>query len=720
MIQPRLKSSNKLFAVNIRVLLSLMLAFVLALVGMAPPVQAQEGNPDPPANNETPRKMWDPGTPIGLGHDANGSPISTIKVTLNSGSFTVQDTYIATSPGGTVSMSVSNPVADIDHWQQGEQHGYEPDVIDPPSGGTSGNYLWRCASGLFVPINSQTVSSYSTAWQAPTTPGIYTLELQIEDKPLPVGDNEDGSRDDGAPNIKIYIAVTSINASMKALQVKPATATTPEVIFEKPAGQPYGGFCDAALEVALGPALRYAWPEPVYDPAIGAYRGPMRVRVEEKEGHAADPSAVEKIWDPIGQNTRWEKRTDAVGDVWQYPDGQNYYPGGLSSTPFSTDQPERWRTRWRWNTAAVPTRGSVDRLWRHNGLHTLSLVRPDDLSQPLSTSRSSWSQSAKVVFPNGHTNGQIITVETTVAPKEFDVQNLIIKDVVTSADNADFIKFDRNSNNMSLAHPFVTFTVEGVGDPGLVEWNVGIRDTRNKVWATYVILKGQVDLQAEPGHKKVISTMINNPDRPLGETQKNQGGTPTDLTEWGTYTFEIAVQRIDAAGYSIGDYQFFRSAPDKLAIPEKMPGVFIGPEQRKGHYIEFAQNETTNSIGLEGGYYFEDQDNVDPASVRIALINPSLEQKATITRTGQDAKQRVPYNDIPLYTLISGEGSGTFIGLFSAEDNHALEYRDHHNRRTLAVNVRPHISVTPHRKSGPHSIPHQPSNTVKGDKVQRP
>jgi hypothetical protein len=96
-----------------------------------------------------------------------------------------------------------------------------------------------------------------------------------------------------------------------------------------------------------------------------------------------------------------------------------------------------------------------------------------------------------------------------------------------------------------------------------------------------------VTLSGEAEAPGLVNVKVNDPD---AQAQQQTG----ELTEWGTYTFDIHVEEVDAANNAAGDEQYLkwnqlRKRCD-LIIPPTMPGVVDeAGNELKGHRLFFVR-----------------------------------------------------------------------------------------------------------------------------------
>jgi len=96
-----------------------------------------------------------------------------------------------------------------------------------------------------------------------------------------------------------------------------------------------------------------------------------------------------------------------------------------------------------------------------------------------------------------------------------------------------------------------------------------------------------VTLSGEAEAYGLVNVKVNDPD---AQGQQQTG----ELTEWGTYTFDIHVEEVDVANNAAGDEQYLkwnqlRKRYD-LIIPPTMPGVVDeAGNELKGHRLFFVR-----------------------------------------------------------------------------------------------------------------------------------
>lgn len=199
----------------------------LLLLGSSGLVQAQEGCVNPTPNVEatpTPKpdpdpKVWTAGLGIGQVPDEDGNQATTSGPPpeggkpIENGRMTAPQDQTVENPktpnikrGGILNCAVE-AATDSDAWTQEDNDPCE----DNPKGTDDDtvSYSWSASGGTFTEATNEA----STKWQAPTTPGRYTITCTMDDKPADVEDPETGSRDDGAISRSCTVIVYSLSLS---------------------------------------------------------------------------------------------------------------------------------------------------------------------------------------------------------------------------------------------------------------------------------------------------------------------------------------------------------------------------------------------------------------------------------------------------------------------------------------------------------------------------
>ncbi|PIY44993.1 MAG: hypothetical protein COZ06_19505 [Armatimonadetes bacterium CG_4_10_14_3_um_filter_66_18] len=139
---------------------------------------------------------------------------------------------------------------------------------------------------------------------------------------------------------------------------------------------------------------------------------------------------------------------------------------------------------------------------------------------------------------------------------------------------------------------------------------------------------------------------------------------------------------MDEGGGEFGflDCWWFKS-PYKLTIPATMPGV-TNPDgtPKKGHKLRIEQDQT-GAWQAKVDYYL--QDDRDAMEFQVDLLDGYFDLVAS---AGFLRTVNVPHLDQHLYTFTDRDPDYLYKAVFTAEDSHGPEYRDHCNKRMLTVN----------------------------------
>jgi hypothetical protein len=527
--------------------------------------------------------------------------------------------------GSTLACEVE-AAADSDHWTQAGLAG------DAPEGVT---YEWSGSGGLMAPNPAEPGNPLKAMWTAPSAEGTYTLKCIIDDAATPVNYPERGRRGDKKVVRNVTVEVKKAESSATLKLYKDA-ALTQEVN-----GGAVGGTAYIVLELKIGAG----------DHLVSSSAS---VRVEE---NYPQHSETER---------RWETALSLVGGWETSSDGTNWSaPEGGASPQTAGAETKYWRKALSWNTTTQPL--------GHNENHSISIAAVDG---DVNKTELEFAPAAGAAYGKGP------------EIKSADVKNLVISGVETSAGNPDYFKFDPSNTDVAMSLPTVRFTISDDGDPHRYKWKVRVRSTdMDNDWTNSILISGIKD---GPG---VVTAQINDTTVP-GQTQvsdmsSDPNADPTayaPLTEWGTYTFDISVDEIDADDNSLDALQSYRS--QKLRIPYNVPGT--NPPKR-GH----GGNMITDANGVERyyvHYYFQD-DTVAPGtpvtSMKIEMLPTDLGDPLA-TNSGSWGKQIATVYENKLLHTFDPEPRqpGVTITLFMAEDTHAKEYRDHENKRALVKNDR--------------------------------
>ena len=411
----------------------------------------------------------------------------------------------------------------------------------------------------------------------------------------------------------------------------------------------------------------------------------VRLRVKEEEDpklgtdqHPENENHVDPVL-PLSPNSqqgfKWQK---LVGYYGQWQNTTEPF-----STPNTSDDMVFYRVLYPWNTHKVTNDGS--KLWDHNGLHTVSL--------------RSIGGSAEKKFRFQGTSEEDDVVRDSVT-SEFpdctvDVENLVITDVSTSNGTSNYFRFDPEAEKGSaLKEPTIKFTIKDDGDPGRYKWKVFIRATSEEDWsqtAEYSSIKGECD---SPGEQEVeLNKSVGSLDLP------SQRGL---LTAWGTYAFDISVQKFDKNGVFVEWLSTIRSS--SISIPKFMvddsgqslktaDGTLLVDEDNqllRGHDLIMKETDEDKDASIEFYISYVLKGQRDAKGVELTLIKPDLSVAATIS--GQTSRNQ------PHFKFMHEETQGTkgssWRGIIVPQDDYPANYRDHKRRNVLAVN---HKQQTPVR-----------------------
>ena len=106
---------------------------------------------------------------------------------------------VKAAPGEVISCTVE-AATDLDHWKR-----YLPDGTLHSEDDAGDTLLYHWSSG--GDGEWMVAEGSSAAWQAPNTPGDYTLTCEINDEPTPLGPSETGTRDDTAVTRSVLVQV---------------------------------------------------------------------------------------------------------------------------------------------------------------------------------------------------------------------------------------------------------------------------------------------------------------------------------------------------------------------------------------------------------------------------------------------------------------------------------------------------------------------------------
>jgi hypothetical protein len=344
--------------------------------------------------------------------------------------------------------------------------------------------------------------------------------------------------------------------------------------------------------------------------------------------------------------TKWRKVPNSNPTRWKYVES-NVQIHGSSDEWYTYTYSRPWDTTRGFSSS--DRGGANTKVWGHNGPYKLQVLEVGEhTSTPPYASYNTGSLKWQKIPQSGPAQQMSLAFPD---PFKVNVHNLVITDVMTSAGNNDYFKFDPNSNNSALSQPTINFTIKDQGDPHRYKWRVRVRSTDvDNSWANSILISGTAD---EPG---AITAKINAPNAP-GQTQVNDttGSYSTNptayapLTGWGTFTFDISVQEVDANDNNIEEPQSYRS--QKLFIPALMPdGITRG---HGGKLVKDANGVESYSVH----YYFHDNSapglpaGTQVHSMKIEMLPPDMGAPIAGSSGSWGKVLEVGYNDKLLHTF---------------------------------------------------------------------
>ena len=365
---------------------------------------------------------------------------------------------------------------------------------------------------------------------------------------------------------------------------------------------------------------------------------------------------------------------------------------GLPNEFNSTSTARLYTTSLSWNTLAAmqgwehddTPEGYTTQLLGHNGKHEVEIVEVKCVDTKIGspTYNQTYYNNSTLLWQSLPYGAALVSHALGLPPVyKTTVQNLTIENVSTNAGNADYFKFDPESTDAALTNPTITFTVadkEDNNEPHRYRWWVWVTPTRGE--PNSVALSGIV---SHPGSKTVT---INQPTAP--DTQEGE------LSEWGTYTFDIRVLEIKSdTDADIGEpWVDYRST--KLFIPPTYTDAdgVVHP----GHSMNFVSEDATDATKAEVSYYLEDsvgspiEQTQNAVSGSVIFLDGEMNVKGT---KPLQKEVRVPREDIEVYTLTGNEMGGDYRAMFLAQDGHAKEYRDHKSKPMMPANQKSSIKT---------------------------
>ncbi|MEO6908315.1 MAG: hypothetical protein ABI210_10540 [Abditibacteriaceae bacterium] len=408
-----------------------------------------------------------------------------------------------------------------------------------------------------------------------------------------------------------------------------------------------GGKVWVALELDVAAGQRV-------DDALGS------VTLRRREVSDMHTDADDHVDTDISFNGNWEKWT-----------GTDWSAVGNPHAANTSDQEVKYRSKLLWTTT-LPEIVDNHKLWGHNGSHEVKLLQ-------------------NVAFEAGDGSGQPANV--TVDVKTPDVENLVIEDAKaddgTTAGNLDYIKFDKDSTDTNFKTPTIRFTIKDKGNANKYLWTIRVIDTNGLTWVNSATIRGKAN---QPGEVVVKLNVPSKIGLAFGALPAGEYSQDKLLTGWGTYSFDIFVSKVNDLNETDPskrlDYFALRS-PYKLEIPKEQ------------HELRWESDGDYNMQAV-GQYVLKAPDNQPATSMTMDLIDPDL-NKIGSTDGPLSVNSSPPHRKlihqltddeaIKLGEITQRVGNGEtvekrFIAVFMAEDGYASEYRNHRNKRILAVNDR--------------------------------
>ena len=647
------------------------------------------------------RRMWDAGTPIGEGRDAQGNSFNdgflTSPFDYSNPDVTVETLNVV--GGAKVPFSIS-AASDWDRWSKFREvtpvEGHEPDII------TDDDYRWSAegggegGSGKFDkligedengnPLYSEpsgTITGREVRFLVPQGArmnAVFTVKCEVgNDHGKTVSKPDGGTRID-SDKLERTQTIKVVGSSVHLALYKQVEAPDGESVSYEAVSDTAGGTVYGALEVRAREGTR-----------VKSSRALVRLEeTEEVEGEAHDDEESHvDVEVKFNEAAGWQKRGQR-GAWIEAPEAPTSAPaeGG------------HYRYLIPWNTASGKSGERLGNdgemvsgaLLGHNGSHEVSLVAVDGEAD------------AQVKFTSA--NGGEFGAE---APEkvEVEVSNLVIKSVSTSNGTQDYFKWDPGSGEPSLAAPVVDFAVEDQSGPGAYRWTIyfaktsDVHSTPTTDWTANARRVWGVSSIARSFSINLASLGVNGHLRMQPEddpnTQVNESDVPFD--ERSPYTFDIRVVKFpsiqaipsDPSSESgeIGRVQF--KQPYSLWIPHQFQTLATPttPSQTdSGHDIWF-DDQPDGSSEIRAKYYLYpnpavEEEHQGANSFKLTAMDPTFAERGSIdgpTNAGE------LHDDLLVGSILEDDVSGDWRVLFTAEDKAgAVQRRDHKNTRMIPVN----------------------------------
>ena len=344
--------------------------------------------------------------------------------------------------------------------------------------------------------------------------------------------------------------------------------------------------------------------------------------------------------------------------------------------------------RLPWSTLAslvgVDRDGTATQLLGHNGAHSVQIVSTTCARHDAQGNQQAYVNDKTLLWYSYPQTGAPI-LNSIGLPIKYatTVQNLTVEDVSTNPGgilaNQDYFMFDPDSDNLALKNPKISFKIEGLGDLHQYKWEVKVRSTssESRNWTTFC--RGQVS------NLQNVTVTLNAPTAP--DTQEGQ------LVYKGTYTFDIQVEEFDNLYSAIPQKldEWVLKSP-YLTIPPTIPNSETGADDGSPGDLLYMEWDDQENLHAKASYQLNDTLGKNASKVHVDFLDQDWSLKSA--RDNFSTVVNVPHLNNELYVFQGGETSGNFKAIFTAEDDHAALYRDHRNKRMVAVNdYRPNLGV---------------------------
>jgi len=450
---------------------------------------------------------------------------------------------------------------------------------------------------------------------------------------------------------------------------------------------PVGGTVGLALRVHVGAGDRLA--RDAQD-ALVATSGTLRV--EDTWTYPENVSAQIEREVPLTSSTGWQELLSpgTENEAWAPSDPPTACDGTQAATrTFFYWVPEAWDTRKYPSVRYPGMTGDFDPPMGHNGKHAVTLAQINDVET---------TNGLTFQHHDAQQGGWQPAYESGPAPKEPDVQNLVITGISASTGTVDYLKYDPDPAS-PYHRPTVSFTFEDKGEDQQAAYtyhcwaliqptrasgqeflDLGdiygyayayVQDTATPVTKTFDPWAGKVCIWNEEHTAYALSG--------------------ADEADWGTYTYDVIINKVDSNENVVDVFAY--KWPYCLTISNDEHHVWVTETEQDESPFLIKSELKCNYILRDYADIYNYVNKSVPSEIKLYVVDSEL--------TAYPIKDTV-VNANTLNTLHDGIGHDGILAdsvmnvhgffecyrvLFTGVDNCWADYRrDHINSNMLAVN----------------------------------